>query len=128
MENVYPIRYVGKTKPTGVTPELVAHVRQGFIELAKSYGDRDGLTGFNYFDNIQIMVSGGFTADKIDMFEHNPLSKDCTHIYGVGSSIYNGNFDFTADIVGHLDMNGNFVPVCKKGRTFIPNHNLEEVK
>jgi hypothetical protein len=39
--------------------------------------------------------------------------------YGVGSSMFSGNFDFTADIVK---------PVAKVGRQYISNTKLEVIK
>jgi nicotinate phosphoribosyltransferase len=43
--------------------------------------------------------------------------------YGVGASIFDGRFDFTADVVR---VNGE--PQAKRGRSFNENPRLERVK
>ena len=45
---------------------------------------------------MRIVVSGGFTVEKIREFEENDVPVDA---YGVGSSLIRGSNDFTADIV-----------------------------
>ena len=45
---------------------------------------------------MQIVVSGGFTVEKIRAFEAAGVPAD---VYGVGSSLLRGSNDFTADIV-----------------------------
>lgn len=72
----------GSFDPTGVNPELVQLVRDNL--------DANG------FDQVRIIVSGGFTADKIGRFESLAVPVDA---YGVGSSLIRGSNDFTADIV-----------------------------
>jgi nicotinate phosphoribosyltransferase len=42
--------------------------------------------------------------------------------YGVGSSLFSGRFDFTADIV---NVDGR--PMAKQGRSYRPNQRLERV-
>src|SRR3954465_11988098 len=71
---------MGTFKPTGVTPQLVWNVRQAL--------DNAG------FPRVKIFVSGGFTAQKIAEFEREGVPVDG---YGVGSSLFQGRFDFTAD-------------------------------
>jgi nicotinate phosphoribosyltransferase len=66
----------------GVTPDLVRRVREGL--------DAAG------FGGVHIVVSGGFTVEKIARFEAEGLPVDA---YGVGSSLLRGANDFTADIV-----------------------------
>ena len=46
--------------------------------------------------DVKIVVSGGFTIDKIHAFESQGVPVDA---YGVGSSLIRGSNDFTADIV-----------------------------
>ena len=46
--------------------------------------------------DVRIVVSGGFTVEKIREFEENGVPVDA---YGVGSSLIRGSNDFTADIV-----------------------------
>jgi nicotinate phosphoribosyltransferase len=96
---------MGRFKPTGVTPQLVHNVRDAL--------DREG------FGHVKIVVSGGFTVEKIQHFESEGVPVDG---YGVGSSLFGGRFDFTADVVR---VNG--APCAKVGREFLPNPRLERV-
>jgi nicotinate phosphoribosyltransferase len=97
---------MGRFKPTGVTPQLVHNVRDAL--------DREG------FGHVKIVVSGGFTVEKIELFESEGVPVDG---YGVGSSLFGGRFDFTADVVR---VNG--APCAKVGREFLPNPRLERVR
>ena len=45
---------------------------------------------------MRIVVSGGFTVEKIREFEADGVPVDA---YGVGSSLIRGSNDFTGDIV-----------------------------
>jgi nicotinate phosphoribosyltransferase len=89
----------------GVTPLLVRKVREALDEAG--------------FDHVRIVVSGGFTVDKIERFEAEGVPVDA---YGVGSSLLRGSNDFTADIVR---VDGR--PVAKVGRQEMPNPRLEPV-
>lgn len=100
------IPQMGSFKPTGVNPQLVWNVRRAL--------DGEG------FRHVRIVVSGGFTVDKIRMFEEQGVPVDA---YGVGSSLFQGRFDFTADVVR---VDG--VPRGKVGRTYRPNARLERVE
>ena len=71
------------------------------------------------FDSVRIVVSGGFTVDKIRAFEAAGVPVD---VYGVGSSLLRGSNDFTADIVR---VEGR--PLAKVGRVERPNPRLEAV-
>lgn len=82
----------------GVNPQLVRNVREAL--------DKEG---FNF---VKIVVSGGFNEKKIKSFEEEKVPVD---IYGVGSSLLQGNIDFTADIVKVEDKE-----VSKTGRKFTP--------
>src|ERR671918_287111 len=73
---------LGDFRPTGVNERLVRKVRDAL--------DRDG------FERIKIVVSGGFTVEKIEAFEEKGVPVDA---YGVGSSLIRGANDFTADVV-----------------------------
>ncbi|MCP4398482.1 MAG: nicotinate phosphoribosyltransferase [bacterium] len=66
----------------GVCPELVYRARQVFDE----HGMQD----------LKILVSGGFDAERIEMFENLALPVDS---YGVGSSLFKEKIDVTADVV-----------------------------
>lgn len=97
---------MGLTKPTGVIPQLVWNVRRAL--------DKEG------FQQVKIVVSGGFTVEKIRLFEEQGVPVD---MYGVGSSLFQGRFDFTADIVR---VDGK--PCAKVGRSYRPNPRLERVE
>ncbi len=97
---------MGRFRPTGVNPQLVWNVRDAL--------DRHG------FRPVQIVVSGGFTVEKIREFEAAGVPVDA---YGVGSSLFQGRFDFTADVVL---VEGK--PCAKVGRGFRPNPRLERVE
>ncbi len=99
------IPMMGSFKPTGVNPQLVWNVRRAL--------DGEG------FPHVRIVVSGGFTVEKIRAFEEQRVPVDS---YGVGSSLFAGRFDFTADIV---QVNGR--PESKAGRKWRPNERLELV-
>jgi len=96
---------MGRVKPTGVNPQLVWNVRTAL----DSHG----------FSQVKIVVSGGFTLRKIREFERLGVPVDA---YGVGSSLFAGRFDFTADVVL---VNGK--PCAKVGREYRPNPRLERV-
>ena len=74
---------------------------------------RDALDGAG-FEHVRIVVSGGFTVDKIKEFEASGVPVDA---YGVGSSLIRGSNDFTADVVIT-----DGVPSAKAGRRYLPNH------
>jgi len=99
------IPQMGTFKPTGVNPQLVRNVR-GALDAA---GYRD----------VKIVVSGGFSVEKIRQFEEQNVPVD---VYGVGSSLFQGRFDFTADVVM---LEGK--PCAKVGRAYRPNPRLERV-
>ena len=69
---------------------------------------------------MKIIVSGGFDVEKIQRFEALDVPVDA---YGVGSSLYAGRFDFTADVVL---VEGR--PNAKVGRVHAPNARLELVE
>jgi nicotinate phosphoribosyltransferase len=96
---------MGYFKPTGVNPQLVWNVRRAL--------DAEG------FNQVKIVVSGGFTVDKIRDFEKQKVPVDG---YGVGSSLFQGRHDFTADVVL---LEGK--PCAKVGREYRPNPRLERV-
>jgi len=97
---------MGHFKPTGVTPQLVWNVRKAL--------DAEG------FQRVKIVVSGGFSASKIRQFEAEGVPVDA---YGVGSWLFQGRFDFTADVVM---VDGR--SVSKAGRRYRPNPRLELVR
>jgi nicotinate phosphoribosyltransferase len=97
---------MGDFKPTGVNERLVGKVREAL--------DAAG------FGHVRIVVSGGFTVEKIRAFEETGVPVDA---YGVGSSLIRGANDFTADVVvtdGH--------PSGKFGRHLRENPRLDLVE
>jgi len=100
------IPQMGTFRPTGVNPELVRNVRRAL--------DAEG------FQHVKIVVSGGFNIEKIRDFEQQRVPVDA---YGVGSSLFQGRFDFTADVVM---VEGR--PCAKVGRAYRPNPRLERVR
>ena len=99
------IQEMGHFKPTGVNPQLVWNVRRAL--------DAAG------FQRVKIIVSGGFSPEKILQFEKEGVPVDG---YGVGSWLFQGRFDFTGDVVM---VDGK--PVSKAGRRYRPNPRLERV-
>jgi nicotinate phosphoribosyltransferase len=73
---------LGDFAPAGVNERLVRNVRAAL--------DAGG------HEHVRIVVSGGFTVDKIREFEEHDVPVDA---YGVGSSLIRGSNDFTADVV-----------------------------
>ena len=96
----------GDEAPRGVAAELVEVVRAAL--------DAHG------FSRVRIVVSGGFTAERIRAFEEAGVPVDA---YGVGSSLLRGSNDFTADVVM---VDGR--PCAKVGRELRPNPRLERVE
>jgi len=96
---------MGRFRPTGVNAVLVQRVR----EALDAAGHR----------HVHIVVSGGFDAEKIATFEREGAPVDA---YGVGSSLVQGENDFTADVVR---VDGR--DCAKAGRRFTPNPRLERV-
>jgi len=95
----------GMYSPTGVCKELVLNVRRAL-----------DAEGFNY---VKIIVSSGFNVERITAFEKEGIPVDT---YAVGSSFFDGNINFTADVVM---VDGK--PCAKKGRKYMPNHRLEDI-
>ena len=96
---------LGDFDPRGVNERLVRKVRDAL--------DAEG------FGDVRIVVSGGFSVEKIAAFEERGVPVDA---YGVGSSLLRGENDFTGDVVladGAL--------VAKAGRRLRPNPRLELV-
>ena len=96
---------MGAFRPTGVNPQLVWNVRNAL--------DEEG------FGDVKIVVSGGFDAERIEVFEEEGVPVD---VYGVGAALYEGRYDFTADIVM---VDGK--PQAKAGRALKENPRLAKV-
>jgi nicotinate phosphoribosyltransferase len=102
------IPQMGTFNPVGVNEQLAWNVRRAL--------DAEG------FEHVKIVVSGGFTVEKIRRFEEHGVPVDA---YGVGSSLFHGQgqFDFTGDVV---QVNGK--PCSKTGRVYRPSDRLELVE
>ena len=96
---------MGDFRPTGVNERLVWKVREAL--------DASG------HEQVRIVVSGGFTIEKIERFERAGVPVDA---YGVGSSLIRGSNDFTGDIV-ITDGKAS----AKFGRHYRPSDRLEPV-
>jgi len=97
---------MGDFDPRGVNERLVEKVRSAL----------DGAG----FANVRIVVSGGFTVDKIRRFEAAGVPADA---YGVGSSLLRGSNDFTGDVV-----RADGKTAAKVGRWERPSPRLERVE
>jgi nicotinate phosphoribosyltransferase len=97
---------MGEFDPRGVNPRLVERVRKAL----------DGAG----FGEVKLVVSGGFTAEKIRNFKELQVPVDA---YGVGSALVLGSYDFTADVV-----RVGARPMAKVGRQYRENPRMELVK
>ncbi|WFQ93358.1 nicotinate phosphoribosyltransferase [Mycoplasma feriruminatoris] len=98
--------YVGQTNLNGVSEALVREVRKALDNV-----------GCNH---TKIIVSSGFSANKIKEFEKNNVPVD---IYGVGSALAKINIHFTGDAVLL-----NNQKQAKFGRENIENLRLKKVE
>ena len=96
---------MGSFRPTGVNAQLVWNVRNAL--------DGEG------FGDVKIVVSGGFDVERIRAFEDDGVPVDA---YGVGAALYEGRYDFTADIAM---VDGK--PEAKAGRELRENPRLAKV-
>jgi nicotinate phosphoribosyltransferase len=100
------VSQMGSFRPTGVNPALVWNVRNAL--------DGEG------FGEVRIVASGGFDLPRIRAFEEDGVPVDA---YGVGSSVHEGRWDFTADVV---QLDGE--PQARSGRELRPNGRMERVR
>lgn len=105
---------MGTFKPTGVIPQLVFNVRRAL--------DAEG------FKKVRIVVSGGFTAQRIREFERDHVPVDA---YAVGGAFFlgagSGRTEYTADVVA-IEADGAWRECHKVGRPERPNPRLQLVK
>ncbi len=99
--------------PSAAFDKSLAGVCAPLVEKVRTALDREG------FQHVKVIVSGGFSPDKITVFEKLQIPVD---IYAVGSWILSGQFDFTADAVR---LNGK--NLAKIGRKYQPNARLQKV-
>jgi nicotinate phosphoribosyltransferase len=96
---------LGTFDPRGANPPLIFALRKAL--------DEEG------FQHVQIVVSGGFTVDRILEFEKKGVPVD---LYGVGGSLLKVSIGFTGD---NVELNG--IPQAKAGRKLRHNPRLERV-
>ncbi len=110
----------------GVNPRLIYKMRNELDEMhtdpaIPSEWKREAEI---YFKNVKIVATGGFTPQKIELFERLNVPVD---IYGVGSYLMRGeNNDFTADVV-MAKIRGSWHHMAKVGRRRFENPDLERI-
>lgn len=97
---------LGSFDPRGVNAELIFALRKAL--------DEEG------YQHVRILVSGGFTEERIQEFENEGVPVD---MYGIGSSLLKISVSFTGD---NVMLNGK--PQAKAGRRYRPNPRLERVE
>ena len=115
----------------GVNPRLVFVVREALNQAWESWELSPGWEerAREYCHNVKIVVSGGFTPEKIRRFEQLRVPVD---YYGVGSSLMSNdavmgtNTDFTADVV-RVRVQEQWVDMAKVGRAPCDNPEMERV-
>jgi nicotinate phosphoribosyltransferase len=120
-----------KRLDNGVNPRLCWTVRQAIDsawenwDLTPARQERAA----EYCRAVRLVVSGGFSPQKITWFEELGVPVD---IYGVGSSLMSNddalgtNTDFTADVV-KVKINDDWLDLAKAGRHATDNPDLEPV-
>lgn len=116
----------------GVNPRMVYQLREALDSayLTWDLPMEDLEEAKNYCHKVKINVTGGFTAEKIRLFEELKVPVD---IYGVGSSLLSNcakcgmNNDYTADIV-KVKINDQWYPLAKTGRRACENPLLERIR
>jgi nicotinate phosphoribosyltransferase len=115
----------------GVTPRLVFNVRSALDQawetwqLPEHWRER----ARDFCRSVKIVVSGGFTPERIKRFEKLDVPAD---IYAVGSWLFNNSehdgtvTDFTADVV-RIQVHGEWVDMVKVGRKRCDNPDLQRV-
>jgi nicotinate phosphoribosyltransferase len=113
----------------GVNPRLVFNVRHALDAASENWDLPSGWkeAAREYCRSVKIVVSGGFTPEKIRKFERLGVPAD---IYAVGSWLFNNNggtvTDFTGDVV-RVKVHGEWIDMAKVGRRPLANPNLERV-
>jgi nicotinate phosphoribosyltransferase len=115
----------------GVNPRLVFIVRDALDRAWEGWDLPPEWEGRakEYCRNVNIVVSGGFSPQRIRRFEQLGVPADS---YGVGSSLMSNdasvgtNTDFTADVV-RIQVAGQWVDMAKIGRAPCDNPEMELV-
>lgn len=113
----------------GVNPRLVFLVRQALDAAWQAWNipAEWHARARQYCQAVKIVVSGGFTPEKIRRFEKLGVPVD---IYAIGSALFDNHgstvTDFTADVV-RVKVDGEWVDMAKIGRRSCDNPDLERV-
>ncbi len=113
----------------GVNPRLVVTVRKALNRAWEDWGltERQAAEAREYCQQIKIVVTGGFTPERINRFELLGVPAD---IYGVGSSLMvndkGTNTDFTADVV-KVKAKDAWQEMAKVGRAAADNPDLTRI-
>jgi nicotinate phosphoribosyltransferase len=113
----------------GVNARLVRNVRAALDHAWESWNVPAQWVDAakHYCQQVKIVVTGGFTVEKIEQFEADQVPVD---IYGVGSTFLRNaedtNTDFTMDVV-RIKLNNQWVDIAKLGRKANDNPLLKPV-
>ena len=113
----------------GVNPRLVFNVRQALDHAWKEWGIGENFQTIaeEYCREVKIIVSGGFSPEKISKFEKLQVPVD---IYAVGSYLFDNHgstvTDYTADVV-RVKINNEWLDLAKVGRKHLENLDLERI-
>jgi nicotinate phosphoribosyltransferase len=116
----------------GVNPRLVFLMREAIDHEWQNWAlsGEDRALAERYCREVKIVVTGGFTPEKIRQFEDLRVPAD---LYGVGSWLLSNsdesgtNTDFTADVV-RVKIEGRYYELAKVGRKACDNLMLERVQ
>jgi nicotinate phosphoribosyltransferase len=115
--------------PKGVSPVLVRTVRSALNNAWHTWDVPASLeeVAKEFCRSVQIVVTGGFNREKVDLFERARAPVDA---YGVGSSFLSNakdtNTDFTMDVV-RVYHEGQWIDVPKVGRRPCDNPDLRRI-
>lgn len=113
----------------GVTPRLVFNVRKALDSAWESWQISDDWRerAASFCRNVKLVVSGGFTPEKISRFERLNVPVD---IYAVGSALFDNHgatvTDYTADVV-RIKVRDQWIDMAKVGRQPLDNPDLERI-
>jgi nicotinate phosphoribosyltransferase len=113
----------------GVNPRLVFNVRKALDAAWEGWDipEEWRARARDYCRAVRIVVSGGFSPEKIRRFERLSVPAD---IYAVGSALFDNHAgtvtDYTADVV-RVKVNGEWIDMAKIGRKPADNPDLERV-
>lgn len=108
-----------------VSPRFVRRLRAALDSAYMTMNLPRGWTARakKYCRDVKIIVSGGFTPEKVEWFEREKAPVDS---YGIGSFFLRGeNNDFTAD-VSAVKLGGKWTPLSKSSRCRRPNRRLRK--